>query len=214
VTGPYGILYRIGLHPTEGSNTNINKLRTIAKEAYDEIYTAQDAEAWGDGFLIPPEVVRSDEALFTASMRNIEKMVTQRKQDLQHIRLSGVRIVNTCRTDNPEISRLMILANKGMPLIVSPEFVPNGKGPLPSLRKSYTSVKSAVNRMLYENFHQEGLAFILTKETVLRHIPGLHVSPLSWTPKKGKRQGRPIGDCSDGGSHPHNEPLNSKCQIS
>jgi hypothetical protein len=61
----------------------------------DEIYTAQDAEAWGDGFVIPPEVVRSDEALFTASMRNIEKMGTQRKQDLQHIRLSGVRIVNT-----------------------------------------------------------------------------------------------------------------------
>jgi hypothetical protein len=167
------------LFPTEGSDTNIIKLRTIAKEAYmlaDEIYTAQDAEAWGDGFIIPPEVVRSDEALFTASMRNIEKMVTQRKQDLQHIRLSGVRIVNTCRTDNPEISRLMILANKGMPLMVRPEFVPNGKGPLPSLRKSYISVKSAVNRMLYENFDQEGLAFILTKETVLRHIPGLQLA--------------------------------------
>jgi hypothetical protein len=104
----------------------------------------------------------------------------------------------------------MILANKGTPLMVRPEFVPNGKGPLPSLRKSYTSGKSAVNRVLYENFHQEGLAFILTKETVLRHIPGLHVSPLSWTPKQGKRQGRPIGDCSDGGSLPHNEPLNSK----
>jgi hypothetical protein len=69
-------------------------------------------------------------------------------------------------------------------------------------------VQSAVNRLLFENFHQKGLAFILTKETALS-IPGLHISPLSWTEKQGKVQGRPIGDCSDGGREINNEPLNS-----
>ena len=53
-----------------------------------------------------------------------------------------------------------------------------------------------------------GLAFILTKSTALT-IPGIHFSPLHWTEKQGKRQGRPIGDCSDGGSEDGNEPLNS-----
>jgi hypothetical protein len=42
------------------------------------------------------------------------------------------------------------------------------------------------------------------KQTALS-IQGIHFSPLHWTEK----QGRPIGDCSDGGSELTNEPLNS-----
>lgn len=201
------------LFPEEGSEHNIERIKSIANDAYkiaDELYTAQDAESWGEGFVIPPEVVRSDENLFKASMRNIEVMVNRRKQKMKSIRLSEERIIKTCRKDNPEINRLMLLANKGMPLSVRPGFIPNGSGPLPLLRRSYRSVKSAVNKLLYENFHQEGLAFLLTKDTVLSSIPDIHFSPLSWTSKQGKRQGRPIGDCSDGGKHPFNEPLNSK----
>jgi hypothetical protein len=38
-------------------------------------------------------------------------------------------------------------------------------------------------------------------------LHGIHFSPLHWTEKQGKRQGRPIGDCSDGGSESGNEPL-------
>jgi hypothetical protein len=105
-------------------------------------------------------------------------------------------------------NKLLLLADKGMPILLRAGFIPNGKGQLPTLRKTYINVKSAVNRLLVENFHKLGLAFILTKETALE-IPNLHISPLHWTPKKGKRQGRPIGDCSDGGSEESNEPLNS-----
>jgi ribonuclease HI len=201
------------LFPEEGSKENIARIRLVANDAYilaDEVYTAQDAENWGKGFSIPHEVVESDENLFKASMRNIEVMVNRRKENMKSIRLSEERIMATCRKDNPEISRLMLLAIKGMPISVRPGFVANGSGPLPLLRKSYKSVKSAVNKLLYENFHQEGLAFLLTKKTVLSSIPEVHFSPLSWTTKQGKRQGRPIGDCSDGGTQPSNEPLNSK----
>jgi hypothetical protein len=59
-----------------------------------------------------------------------------------------------------------------------------------------------------ENFHNLGLAFILSKKTRLK-IKDVHFSPLHWTEKQGKRQGRPIGDCSDGRSEEGNEPLNS-----
>lgn len=69
-------------------------------------------------------------------------------------------------------------------------------------------MQNAVNKLLFENFHQKGLAFILTKDTA-QTIPGFHLSPLSWTEKQGKVQGRPTGDCSDGGREMDNEPLSS-----
>jgi hypothetical protein len=94
-----------------------------------------------------------------------------------------------------------------MPLLRREGFKANGQG-IPTLRKTYISVQSAVNRLLVDNFHDLGLAFILTKSTALS-IPDIHFSPLHWTEKQGKRQGRPIGDCSDGGSELGNEPLNS-----
>ena len=123
-------------------------------------------------------------------------------------RLNQYRIEQHLRKDNPEKEKLLLLAEKGMPLMLRPGFVANGTGHLPALRKTYINVKSAVNRLLVENFHDQGLAFILTKKTALE-IPGIHFSPLHWTEKQGKRQGRPIGDCSDGGIEKGNEPLNS-----
>ena len=69
-------------------------------------------------------------------------------------------------------------------------------------------MQCAVNRLLVKNLHHLGLAFILTKKTALE-IPGIHFSPLHWREKQGRRQGRPIGDCSDGGSEDNNEPLKS-----
>ena len=136
-------------------------------------------------------------------------MAKRRKKQLSPYRLNRERIENATRPDNPERNRLLKLADKGTPLLLRPEFCPNGSGILPPLRRKYVMVQSAVNRLLFENFHQKGLAFILTKETALS-IPGLHLSPLSWTEKQGKVQGRPIGDCSDGGRELSNEPLNSE----
>jgi hypothetical protein len=62
--------------------------------------------------------------------------------------------------------------------------------------------------MIMENFRDEGLAFVISK-SLAKTIQNLHVSPLHWAPKQGKPKGRPIGDCSDGGSCIGNEPLNS-----
>ena len=136
-------------------------------------------------------------------------MAKRRKKQLSPYRLNRERIEHATRPDNSERNRLLQLADKGMPLLLRPGFCPNGSGILPPLRRKYVTVQSAVNRLLFENFHQKGLAFILTKETALS-IPGLHLSPLSWTEKQGKVQGRPIGDCSDGGRELSNEPLNSE----
>ena len=199
------------MFPEQVTADQINKLREVATEGYklaDSTYTARDAEEWGDHYEVSDDLVRSDEALFKASMRDIKVMTTRRQKKLLVNRLNTMRVELYTRTDNPEREKLMLLANKGMPLLLRDGFTPNGQGKLPPLRKTYTAVKSAVNRLLVENFHSLGLAFILTKSTALT-IPGIHFSPLHWTEKKGKRQGRPIGDCSDGGSENGNEPLNS-----
>jgi hypothetical protein len=119
--------------------------------------------------------VSSEEALFKASMRDIKVMTTRRQKKLMSNRLNTTRIELYTRIDNPEREKLLLLAKKGMPLLLREGFTPNGQGILPPLRKTYTTVKSAVNRLLVENFHDLGLAFILTKSTALT-IPGIHFS--------------------------------------
>ena len=197
--------------PNEATEANRSQLWNIAETAYhlaDEVYSIKEANIWADNFEIHEDIVQKDEALFRSSMRDLTVMVKRRKKELSPFRLNRERIENATRPDNPERHRLIRLAEKGMPLLLRPGFCPNGSGPLPPLRRKYVTVQSAVNRLLFENFHQKGLAFILTKATALT-IPGLHLSPLSWTEKQGKVQGRPIGDCSDGGRELNNEPLNS-----
>ena len=199
------------MFPEQVTTERMKKIKEVAIEGYklaDDVYTARDAEEWGDHYKVPDELVQSDEALFRASMRDIKVMAKRRQQQLLSGRLNASRVRMHTRPDNPEREKLMLLAEKGMPLLLREGFKSNGQGKLPPLRKTYMSVKSAVNRLLVKNFHELGLAFILTKETALT-IPDIHFSPLHWTEKQGKRQGRPIGDCSDGGSENGNEPLNS-----
>jgi hypothetical protein len=113
--------------------------------------------------------------------------------------------------DNPDASRVQTLAMDGMSLLVAPEFIPNSSMNIrPPLRPKYTATKSAVNRLLYSNFYEKGLA-ILVPYSELAKGPDkdrFHLSPLSWAPKFGTPKGRPIGDCSNGGNG--GTPLNSQ----
>lgn len=106
-------------------------------------------------------------------MRNLTTMTARRQKQLSHNRLNRLRVVTHIRGYNPERKKLLILADKGMPILLRPGFMPNGNGSLPPLRKTYLAVKSAVNRLLVESFHKLGLAFILTKKTALQ-IAGIH----------------------------------------
>jgi hypothetical protein len=64
--------------------------------------------------------------------------------------------------------------------------------------------------MFFENFHAKGLAFALTTATVGQIVKDCGLFPASWCPKAHKKSGRPLGDCSDGGSEPGNSLINSK----
>ena len=188
---------------------SLRKFHEASCTQAQNVFTAEDAERWGDKFTIPNNIVESDEALFRASMRDIDVMVNRRKARIHGSRLNPQRVALHVSEKNPEKKKIMQLATSGMPLLLKPGFIANGDHTIPPLRKTYLSTKSAVDRLLFENFHQKGLAFILMKKTVMESVKDVHFSPLSWAEKHGKVQGRPIGDCSDGGPSPC-EPINSK----
>ena len=72
-------------------------------------------------------------------------------------------------------------------------FVPNGKSTLVPLRPSYLKIAGAVNKMIASTFADK-LGFLLPKALAIQTIPKLHLCTAHWTPKKGKKSGRPIGD--------------------
>lgn len=75
-------------------------------------------------------------------------------------------------------------------------FVPNGCQPRSPLRTTYSSISSAVNKMLGAVVEQKQ-AFLLPLDMVQEHVPNLHLCKAHWTTKKGKASGRPLGDLSN-----------------
>ena len=132
------------MFPEQATNNRIIEEK-IAIEGYklaDNVYTAKDAEEWGNNYKVPDSLVRSDEALFKASMRDIKVMAEKRQKKLKGNRLNVDRVQLHTRADNPERSKLFLLAEKGMPLLRREGFKANGQGKLPTLRKTYISVQS------------------------------------------------------------------------
>lgn len=139
------------MFPEQVTNNRIDKLAEIVIEGYklaDNVYTAKDTEEWGNKYKVPDPLVQSDKGLLKASMRDINVMVARRQKKLISNRLNANRVQLHTHADNPERNKLFLLAEKGMSLLQRESFKANGKGKIPPLRITYTSVKSAVNRLL------------------------------------------------------------------
>lgn len=175
----------------------------------DGLFGEKEAVEWADGFSIPEEAVRHDESLLRSAGLDFDAMVRRRLKDLAGQRISRQRVESCISEENPERDKLLRLAKKGMPLLLDPDHVPNGTGKWPKLRRAYLAVASAVDKMFFENFHAQGLVFILTTATVRQIVKDCGLFPASWCPTAYKKSGRPLGDCSDGGSEPGNSPINS-----
>lgn len=161
------------------------------------------AAAWAGDFQIPPAFVAQCEEDLAKVGGDLAALARQRQQALADSRLSYARVA-ALLPDNPARHSLMGLV-EGMPIPVAADFAPNGRVPGVGarLRTSYVRTAGAVNKMLFEQGDSK-LCLVLRRE-VADQIPGVHYSPLAWTPKKGKASGRPIGDLSDGdGGHPLN----------
>lgn len=200
------------LFPEEDHTSNSTSILSLVKEAYvraANVFTSKDAAIWGGNFKMPQSAVDRDVKLLKAAGGDLDVMVRRRKKELESDRLSISRVQMHININNPERDKLILLAGDGMPVMPDPNFVPNSCGPLPKLRKLYSEVAPAVNKMIFDNFYAKGLAFVFPKKVVMDWIPKFHSNPLSWTDNEGKVQGRNLGDCADGGSEPGNSPLNS-----
>jgi hypothetical protein len=200
-------LSSLHLVPTHQAST-ISTLVSAFK-ANDQSYGEREALVWADNFTFPDGLINGYMSNFVKLSYDIQALAKSMKETLSPSRISVMSVLQNTSMSNPDRDKLVELVG-GMRLLPSPDFRPSSvrlkdgsRKPL-SISNTDRRLSPAVNRMLYEDFVEVGLAFILPLEVVLEHVPLFHLSRLSWTAKSGKKKGRPILDCSAGES-----PLNS-----
>jgi hypothetical protein len=189
-------------HPSD------ERLIGLLNDAYksgDQLYGESEALEWADGFTFPSHIRESHARMFRECGHSIVNMIGQLKASIATSRLSEDSINKVVSLSNPDYHRMIKLVD-GMPLLLSSEFKSSIQAsPSNVLSPSYRKLSTAVNKMLFEDFVENRLAFILPWDEVKKHVDNFHLSRLSWTSKVGKKKGRPILDCSAG-----KNPLNSE----
>jgi hypothetical protein len=179
---------------------HFSQVESLLEEAFrtaDRVYGEDEALEWAGGFTFPESILRGHQDRFNLLGGELLRLIEYQKRSITQSRMSVQSVMNTISQDNPEIHKLLQLVN-GMPLCADPSLIPNGRDNPPKLAPSYKKLFPVVNRMLYEDFVSAGLALVLPRDWVLSCGVQFHLSKLSWTPKHGKKKGRPILDCSAG----------------
>lgn len=138
----------------------------------------------------------------------------------QQKRLCKARIEEWIQQDNPELERLLSLA-EGVTTLLGPPFGypgeirPSGSDGWPKRRWKFERVAPpAVERMLIESFNERGLALILGADSVRERIPEALLHASGWAPKRGEAKARNTSDGKDcGDGTPINSPLAKKRAI-
>jgi hypothetical protein len=187
----------------------VKELLTEAHTVASSVFSIKAAQIWGGEFVIPPAALAADLKLFQQCAHNLTTLCNTRHNALRHNRLSIERIHQTFgrdgrlvpTLDNADFLRLSEFANHGVSVLQPVGFLPSST--LPPLRTKYLAVAPAVHKLLFKQ-HAAGTVLFLPLSEVLS-IPGIHFSPQHWTEKKGKPEGRTLGDLSN---LEHNMPLN------
>lgn len=148
------------------------------------------AEAHADGFTIPPSAVVAD-AADLARAGSLSKLVAERQALQAAGRFNEVR----CRdlfSGDPEFESLLDIAKHGARVLVAPDFV-RSTSPQP-FRALYHRIPHSIQLHAFKLWDsQQALLLPATATSDL----GLHFSPVHWTAKPGKPEGRFIADMSD-----------------
>ena len=169
----------------------------------DDEYGVQEALDWAEGYAFPEDVGERDAEGLRRHDGNLASFCAERHEAMSAggRRLSRESIERMCTNqetgealippDDPDYLLLMELVD-GIDIVTKDGFqctsIP------PPLRQRYKLVAPVVNKLMAE-LHSKGLIFIFPTEQA-KQIEGIHYSQTHWTFKKGKRQGRPIGDAS------------------
>ena len=197
------------LYPKATYDLEAIKLRVWeAHRSADDEYGMEEAIEWAEGYTFPPDIHVRDETDLLAHDGDLASMCQDHHTRMSSggARMSRESIARMCAgvipPDDPDYILLEKLVD-GIEIVVPDTFVPCSSPP--PLRAKYVKVAPAVNKLMAE-LHARGLIFIVPTAAALR-IQGRNFGQTHWAFKKGKRQGRPIGDASN--KEDGCDPLNS-----
>ena len=182
-------------------------IRDLIVEVYSAgsaVFGADKARRWAQGFVVPQHAVDQDRAALRAEGNDFLRLVRAKQASMHAGRLNRQRIDQATSINNPERDRLLLLAD-GMPLLNDPNFRGSTLRGRPKQSQSFLEARPAVEKMMYNDFWEQGLAIILTEDDVST----LPLLGLCLAKKQGKECGRPIVNGSGRRSMLPEEILNS-----
>jgi hypothetical protein len=206
--------------PVWGSDHFITatELQEILEEAFVAAsgeYNMRTAQVWAQGYEFPASMLGRDLRAFY-SAGSLEQFCTNRHAELCEQRLNIDRVYATFRREGTDVPgvlpedfvHLCELATEGIELITPDNFTPNLSPP--PLRNKYVKVSNCCNKLIAKQV-EAGTVVVLPLDTVLQ-IPYIHFSCQHWTEKKGKAEGRILGDLAHP-ANPDEVPVNGKAKV-
>jgi len=145
-----------------------------AHQASDEYFTSRHTAAWDTTFVIPPEALASDAALFRQCNKDFPTMCLHKQALLASNRLFLDRRTTRSRVDLRDFNILCEFAIHCITPPVSPNFQPQSQN-IPPLRDRYIMLQHPINRLLYKQY-TDGTMILLSLQDA-KSIPGIHFSP-------------------------------------
>lgn len=190
------------------------QVRLLATQSFryaDMALQVSDAVEWGRGFEFNSAVFTRDALRLAANDGDLAATIDSVQEINRNRRFSRERVLKHLPQSYEPRSKLLALAD-GMPIFPADGVSKfDNLPPLdfklvsrpPPFRGIYTTVADAVHKLL-EVYWDLDLALIVPSAIVCGR-PGIHYSPLHWTKKHGKPQGRNLVDSSD---NSHGSSLN------
>ena len=194
---------------TGTEEAEINDLLSQSFELGSSVFGIEAANGWADKFVIPPEAIARDDAMWVACNNQFDRMVEAKRRAIAQGRLSVQRINEALHPVNPHRDAVMDLAVNGISLCTPSSYTGCGVDDIPPLGKMFIDTAAPVEKMMFESYWEEGLSIILTERRV-RTMESLGLCLASWAAKLGKACGRPITNGSGRRGMPSSQFINGK----
>jgi hypothetical protein len=194
---------------TDTAEPEVNDLLVKSFELGSSVFGVAAANTWAEGFVIPPEAIARDDALWVACNHQFERVVEAKRMAIAAGRLSVERVKRALHHDNPHREAVLDLAINGISLCTPAQYTGCGVASIPPVGALFKDTAAPVERMMFESYWEEGLSIILS-ETRVRTLESLGLCLASWAAKLGKSCGRPITNGSGRRHMPHSRIINGR----
>lgn len=194
---------------TDTAEPEVNDLLVKSFELGSSVFGVAAANTWAEGFVIPPEAIARDDALWVACNHQFERVVEAKRMAIAAGRLSVERVERALNHDNPHREAVLDLAINGISLCTPAQYTGCGVDSIPPVGALFKDTAAPVERMMFESYWEEGLSIILS-ETRVRTLESLGLCLASWAAKLGKSCGRPITNGSGRRHMPQSRIINGR----